>query len=221
MEVNNLCFKYSKNSKLILNNVTVKFEKGKIYSIFGPSGSGKTTFLSLLGGLEEPTSGQISIDTKKYSAIKHNDLRKKYVSFIFQSYNLLSYMNAIENVILPMKISKKYKHEELSRAKMLLESVGLNEDEIKRKIKTLSGGQQQRVCIARALACDADYILADEPTGNLDENRAKEIMDIFHQLALRQNKCIIIVSHSNEIRKATNKSFFLNDGKLEQLEGDI
>ncbi len=186
-------------SKPIIKQCNYSFESGKVYAIVGRSGSGKTTLLSMLSGLNKPTSGAIYYGDKDISTINAYDYRSKYVGVIFQAYNLLPHLSAIENVILSMELSKKKFSHKKEYATNLLESVGLHDDLIHRKILKLSGGEQQRVAIARTLSYEPDVILADEPTGNLDHETQEAIMDIFIELAHNQNKCVIIVTHSSEV----------------------
>ncbi len=190
LETRNIKYSYDGN-KAVLKNVSIKFEVGKIYAILGPSGCGKTTLLSLLGGLDSPSDGQVLFqgeDIEKKGLAWH---RKNNVAFIFQSYNLIDYMTPAENVALTSKMSPL----------PILERLGFTKEETKRNVLKLSGGQQQRVAIARALASDASVILADEPTGNLDEDTATTITNILKECAHKMNKCVIIVTHSNELAK--------------------
>lgn len=196
LSLRNVSFAYT--STLVLKDLSYEFEKGKIYCISGKSGAGKTTLLSILSGLAQPTSGDIYFNEKNITSIDTYELRSKYLGVIFQSYNLLTKFTAIENVILSMDIANVKGISKIEKAKELLTSVGLNEDEMNRRVLHLSGGQQQRVAIARALSFNPDIILADEPTGNLDPETEKEIMDIFKELA-NNGKCIIIVSHSQDV----------------------
>lgn len=204
MRLENVDFKYEKSKMYVLKDVSYEFEKGNIYAIIGKSGAGKTTLLSLLAGLTKPTSGKIYLDGED---TKNKDLysyRSQDVGVIFQSFNLLPKLTAVENVILSMDVSgKKFKNKKKT-AMELLAKVGLDEDEANRRVLKLSGGQQQRVAIARALSYDPEVILADEPTGNLDGETQDEIMDIFRKLAKEENKCVIIVTHSPEVTEAAD-----------------
>ena len=193
LRIENICFAYDK--KQVLKDVSFEFEKGKIYSIVGKSGAGKTTLLSVLSGLAKPSSGEIYYDEKSIKNLNKYDYRSKYVGVVFQSYNLLTKLTALENVVLSMDISKKKIADKKKLAYELLESVGLDKDEANRRVLKLSGGQQQRVAIARALAYDPEIILADEPTGNLDGETQDEILKILRDLA-DKGKCIILVTHS-------------------------
>lgn len=198
LELKDLTYRYSKSQKNVISNLNMSFESGKIYSIVGKSGAGKTTLLSLLSGLAKPTSGQILFESKDISKIDKYDYRSKLVGVVFQSFNLLPYLSAIENVMLSMDISGKRIENKRECAKQLLKKVKLNEEDLERGILKLSGGQQQRVAIARALAYDPQIIFADEPTGNLDLDTQKDIMDILRTLA-NEGKCVIIVTHSPDV----------------------
>lgn len=196
LSLQNISFSYDKTP--VIHNLSLDFEKGKMYCIAGKSGAGKTTLLSILSGLASPTSGSISYNGKNIEGIDKYELRSNYFGVIFQSYNLLTKFTALENVMLSMDIAKIKNVNKKEKAMELLKSVGLSEEEANRRVLHLSGGQQQRVAIARALSCDPDVILADEPTGNLDSETEKEIMDIFREL-VNLGKCVIIVSHSQSV----------------------
>lgn len=203
MEIKGVRYSYD-NKRNILRSVNTDFERGKMYAIVGPSGCGKTTLLSLLGGLDSPSDGQVLFqeeDIEKKGLAYH---RKNNVAFIFQSYNLIDYMTPAENVALTSKLPPL----------PILERLGLTKEEAKRNVLKLSGGQQQRVAIARALASDASVILADEPTGNLDEDTAMEITNILKECAYQMNKCVIIVTHSNELAKQADVILKLRKGEL-------
>lgn len=204
METNNIKYSYDGN-KSVLKNVSIKFEVGKMYAILGPSGCGKTTLLSLLGGLDSPSEGQVLFQGENIEEKGLAWHRKNNVAFIFQSYNLIDYMTPAENVALTSKRSPY----------PILERLGLTKEEAKRNVLKLSGGQQQRVAIARALASDAGVILADEPTGNLDEDTAVEITDILKECAHQMKKCVVIVTHSNELAKQADVVLRLKKGELQ------
>lgn len=197
-KLENVSYSYD-GKKNVLSNFSHEFEYGHIYTVVGRSGSGKTTLLSLLAGLTSPTSGKIYLNDSPISSSTH-DLRAKHIGVVFQSYNLLPHLNAIENVCLSMDIAGISGNRKAA-AKQYLESVGIDEEDMKRKILKLSGGQQQRVAIARVLAGGQQIILADEPTGNLDEENQNAIIDIFRNIAHNDQKCVIIVTHSPEVEK--------------------
>ena len=205
LEMNNIRYSYD-NKRNVLNGINMALEEGKMYAILGQSGCGKTTLLSLLGGLDSPIDGQILYDGQDIEKLGLANHRKNNVAFIFQSYNLIDYLTPKENVALTAKLSPQ----------PILERVGLTEEECKRNILKLSGGQQQRVAIARALASDTKVILADEPTGNLDEDTAAEIISILKKCAHEMNKCVIIVTHSNDLAKQADTIFRVKKGKLIQ-----
>ncbi len=202
----------------ILKDATYHFEKGKIYAIVGASGSGKTTSLVLAGGLDSVKSGKILYKGEDISSIGLSEYRRKYVSIVFQSYNLIYYMNAIENVVTAMDISKVKVPNKNLKALEILKSLGLSEEESKRDIRKLSGGQQQRVAIARAIAKDVDLILCDEPTGNLDEETSQGIIQTFIDLAHNHNKCVIVVTHSPLFASCLDVQLKINKGKLENIK---
>jgi putative ABC transport system ATP-binding protein len=202
-----------------VKDVSFTVPEGQFASIIGPSGSGKSTLLSILGALEKPTSGSIEVDDKDITKLHDHALikyRGQKIGFIFQNYNLVPNLTAIENVMLPMEFAKVPKKERLERAKQLLTQVGLADDQQQRKPGRLSGGQQQRVAIARALANKPKLILADEPTGNLDSQTGKMIFDLLHNLAQTEQTTILAVTHDLSIAGKTDKTFQLKDGVLQQ-----
>lgn len=203
MEIKDVGYAYESKRK-VLKGVNAQMEQGKLYAILGPSGCGKTTLLSLIGGLDSPDSGQILFDGRDIAKTGLADHRKNHVSFIFQAYNLIDYLTPVENVSLASKLPPL----------PILERLGLTRDEAKRNVLKLSGGQQQRVAIARALASEAPVILADEPTGNLDEDTAGEITEILKESAHRMNKCVVVVTHSVELAKQADVVFRLKKGVL-------
>lgn len=210
LKLDNISYRYDGSSTDVLKNLSLEFEEGKVYAIVGKSGAGKTTLLSVLSSLTSPTSGAIYLRDQDVSKIDKYEFRSKYVGVIFQNFNLLAHLTALENVVLSMNISGKdfagRKKEDI--ALELLHKVGLSDDEANRRVLKLSGGQQQRVAIARALSYDPDIILADEPTGNLDGETQDEIIDIFKMLA-SEGKCIIVVTHSPDVAKAADEVYRL------------
>lgn len=204
MELKNVVYAYE-NKKKVLKSINLSVEEGKMYAILGPSGCGKTTLLSLMGGLDSPTNGQILYDGQDIEKMGLSAHRKNNIAFIFQSYNLIDYLTPKENVALTSKLPPL----------PILERVGLTDEESKRNVLKLSGGQQQRVAIARALASDAKVILADEPTGNLDEDTAADVTAILKECAHQMNKCVVIVTHSNELAKQADVIFRLRKGDLQ------
>ena len=210
LKLENVGYTYD-GRKYVLDNISLDFEAGFIYSLIGRSGAGKTTLLSLLSGLATPTKGKIFYDGKDIKDINKYDYRSKYVGVIFQSFNLLSKLTAVENVMLSMDIAGKKSENKREEAYTLLSGVGLDRDESDRRVLKLSGGQQQRVAIARALSYDPDIILADEPTGNLDGETQDEIMAILRGLA-DSGKCVIIVTHSPSVAKKSDKVYEIKKG---------
>ena len=192
----------------IRDSINAQMELGKIYAILGTSGCGKTTLLSLLGGLDSASKGKILFNGKDIAEKGLENHRRNHVSFIFQAYNLIDYMTPLENVKLTSKLPPE----------PILEKMGLTKEEMKRNVLQLSGGQQQRVAIARALASEAPIILADEPTGNLDEDTAMSIMRILEESVHHLNKCAIIVTHSNEVAKRADVVFQLKRGTLQIID---
>lgn len=202
-----------------VKDVSFTVPEGQFASIIGPSGSGKSTLLSILGALEKPTSGSIEVNDKDITKLHDHALikyRGQKIGFIFQNYNLVPNLTAIENVMLPMEFAKVPKKQRLERAKQLLTQVGLADDQQQRKPGRLSGGQQQRVAIARALANKPKLILADEPTGNLDSQTGKMIFDLLHNLAKTEQTTILAVTHDLSIAGKTDKTFQLKDGELQE-----
>lgn len=203
LEMKGICYAYEKG-RPILSDINTEFEVGKMYAVLGPSGSGKTTMLSLIGGLDIPQKGEILFSGENISQCGLACHRRSHVSLIFQSYNLIDYMIPMENVALTAK----------KDVLPLLLRLGLTAEEAKRNVMKLSGGQQQRVAIARALASDTPVILADEPTGNLDGDTAGEITGILKESAHELNKCVIVVTHSNELAAQADVVLNLKRGSL-------
>lgn len=203
LKLENISYSYDGRSK-VLDHVNYEFSKGKSYAIVGRSGAGKTTLLSLLSGLASPTEGRILFDDNDVRKIDRYQYRSHYVGVIFQQFNLLPHLTAVENVELSMQASGKKIENKRKLATELLEKVDLNDTLANRRILKLSGGEQQRVAIARALSYDPNIILADEPTGNLDLTTQEEVMDIFSRLAHEENKCVIIVTHSPEVASSVD-----------------
>lgn len=219
LTLNNISYGYVDGNKkrMILDDLSYTFEKGKFYSIFGPSGSGKTTLLSVAGGLEKTQDGQVLYDGKNINDIGLSKYRRNHLSFVFQQFNLIPYLSAVDNVINIMNITandipKPYEKTALN----LLDQFGITESKAKRSIHKLSGGEQQRVAIARGLATNVDLILTDEPTGNLDVETEKEIIKILASLANDYGKCVIAVSHSEAISQSSDIHLELDHGKLHE-----
>lgn len=211
LTIENLSYSYQNGDRTqkILDDISAKFESGKIYAIVGESGSGKTTFLSLISALDKLQDGDIKYNNKSLREITGQEFRLKYVNIVFQSYNLIKYMTAVENV----EVASDFDNRKVDPNKYL-EKVGITEEEGRRLVGKLSGGQQQRVAIARALASNSPIIMADEPTGNLDEDTEAKIIDIFRDLAHKDHKIVIIVTHSRRVADRADKVLALRRGKL-------
>jgi len=219
LNVSNLTKTFSGHSGKVtaVKDISFRVPEGQFASIIGKSGSGKSTLLSLLGALDKPTSGKVEVAGKDITKLRDHALikyRGKQIGFVFQNYNLVPNLTALENVMLPMEFARVSAKTRKLRAMELLDQVGLEGDKQKRKPGRLSGGEQQRVAIARALANKPHLILADEPTGNLDTQTGKMIFDLLHSLAKSENTTIIAVTHDLEIAGRTDTSFHLQDGKL-------
>ena len=218
LNVNNINYYYQDGDtkRYILNDISYGFERGKFYTIFGESGSGKTTFLAILSALDSPKAGTVTFDGVDIKKIGLNQYRRNKISIIFQQYNLIPYMTAAENIQVAMSITdNKLPDDKTSVAYNLLEYIGITRERADRTVNKLSGGEQQRVAIARALATNVDVILADEPTGNLNDEMEDEIVKTFKQLAHKDNKCVIVVSHSNRIAKEADEVIMLRKGNFE------
>lgn len=209
IEAQNINYSYkSKRDKLVLNQVSASFEEGTFYAIIGSSGSGKTTFLSLLAGLDNPVSGRILYAGEDIRRKGLNYHRRHNISLVFQNYNLIDYLTTEENV----KLGGSKNAEEL------LQEVSIPCEDWKRNVLQLSGGQQQRVAIARALASEAKVLLADEPTGNLDEDTATEIIKLIKKTAHELGKCVIVVTHSKQLADEADVVLEIKQGELSTRE---
>ncbi|MDI9395349.1 MAG: ABC transporter ATP-binding protein [Euryarchaeota archaeon] len=205
-----------------LKEVNAEFEKGEFTAIIGPSGSGKSTMMNLVGCLDIPSKGEIFLKSENIARLDESDLarlRGKTIGFIFQQYNLIPGMTALENVLLPLEIQEVNDDIAEKRAKELLTLVGLS-DKMKNKPTQLSGGQQQRVSIARALACDPEVILADEPTGALDSVTGKEVMTMLYRLWKEKGKTVIMVTHNMHLAQYAQRYIELKDGEVVRDEAN-
>ena len=211
LKVEDVSYSYinASGEQQVLKNVNAEFKAGKMYAIVGESGSGKTTLLSLISALDKLQDGDIKYNKKSLRKIGGAEFRLKYVNIVFQSYNLIKYMTARENVEIAIDFDKRKVD-----ANRFLKQVGLSEEEGGRLIGKLSGGQQQRVAIARAIASNSPIIVADEPTGNLDEETEEKIIELFKDLAHKEKKIVIIVTHSRQVASHADKILRLRRGKL-------
>ena len=207
LEIKNATYSYANSKEKVLSLINQGFELGKIYAIIGKSGTGKSTLLSLLAGLDKPNSGEILFNNENIEKAGYSNHRKNNISLVFQNYNLIDYLSPLENIRL---VNSKASED------ILLE-LGLDRTQVRRNVMKLSGGQQQRVAIARALVSEAPVILADEPTGNLDETTAGEIIEVLKKLAKERNKCVIVVTHSKEVASAADTILELNNKRLKEV----
>lgn len=204
LSIQNLNYSYDNGKTKVLKEINYQFEKGHTYAIVGRSGAGKTTLLSLLSGLAICHDGKILYDGQDISTLDKEKYRSQNIGVIFQSFNLLPHLTAMENVVLSMDVAGIKSRDKKEHALVTLAKVGLDETKASRRILKLSGGEQQRVAIARALSFDPDIILADEPTGNLDAQTEEQVVEIFKALAHEDQKCVIIVTHSPSVAKSVD-----------------
>lgn len=205
-------YTYEKTTKPVFRGLNADFGPGKVYCIVGKSGAGKTSLLSLLAGLDTCTEGTILYEGEDLCKLDRDDYRAKKIGVVFQSYNLLLNKSALENIELSMAISGVRHKNNRAYALALLESVGIDGETAGRRVLGLSGGEQQRVGIARALSHEPNLLLADEPSGNLDRETEKDVMNILVKLAHTQNKCVIIVTHSQKVTRCADEVWGLNKG---------
>jgi putative ABC transport system ATP-binding protein len=208
------CYEDGGKKRVILDQLSYKFEEGKFYTILGPSGSGKSTLLALACALDEPESGHVSFRGKNIKDIGFTSYRRDYISIIFQKYNLINHLTGVENVESDLMITKKKVKDMRSLGYKVLNMVGIVRSKADRLVKKLSGGEQQRVAIARAISKDTKLILADEPTGALDSETEDEVISIFKKMTKEYNKTVIVVTHSNEVASKSDVTLRLKKGKL-------
>jgi ABC-type lipoprotein export system ATPase subunit len=203
-----------------ISEVTLDIMPAEMMAIVGPSGSGKTTLLSMLGGLEQPSSGQILVEgtplERRFSDL--SDYRREAVGFVFQAYNLLPHLSALENVLLPMELAGVPRRERRKSAVELLSAVGIGEERYQHRPLRLSGGEQQRVAVARALANHPAILLADEPTGNLDRETSSQVIGLLHNMARQMGLCVVIVTHNPAVAEEADRVVRLDDGHIKSDE---
>ena len=214
LTLSDVSYSYPKTDKKVLKNINAEFEVGKMYAIMGKSGAGKTTLLSLISGLDVCRDGTVLFNGQDIKTINRDKYRARSIGVVFQSYNLLTNATAVENIVLSMNISGDATKDKTAAAYALLDKVGIDLETSKRKILKLSGGQQQRVSIARAIAHNPDIVIADEPTGNLDDDTESSIMAIFSKIAKQDNKCVIVVTHSKKVAGYADKVFNISNNGL-------
>ena len=217
LDVKNVSYEYRNKYRTVkaVNGIDYSSDAGKFYAIVGASGCGKTTFLSLLAGLDVPSGGDVIYASGSTKSIDRDDLRRDDVAVIYQSFNLFPLLTVLENVMYPLSLHKTPKKEARQIAKEKLAAVGLTPEFHKRFPSMLSGGEQQRVAIARSLAAGGSVILADEPTGNLDAENSRNIIDILKRLAHDENYCVIVVTHDSAVASCADEVIKLRDGKIE------
>ena len=215
LTLNGLSYDYiTKAGKVhALKEATASFEKGIVYAIVGRSGSGKSTLMSLMAGLDVPKDGDIFYGEESLRTLDRDRYRREHVGMIFQSYYLLPQLTAVENVELSLELAK-YKGDKRTRAEEMLESVGISKEQFKKRSTQFSGGEQQRIAVARAIAADPEIILADEPTGNLDNENSMNVVSILSDLAHKFGKCVIIITHAAEVAEKADVVFKMDDGYL-------
>ena len=216
LRIENVNYRYKNAARLALDHVSCTFQAGTVSAVVGPSGSGKTTLLSIMAGLDRPESGKVLLDGEDLDGMDLDTYRRKDVSVIFQAFQLFPLLTVMENVCYPMELSGVSLKDAQERAKTLLESVGIGEEKFRRFPANLSGGEQQRVAIARSLATGAGVLLADEPTGNLDGENSRNVVELLTRLAHKDGYCVIIVTHDPAIAEASDLVYRMTDGVLQQ-----
>ena len=217
LELKDVCYSYSAE-KPVLRGMNCTFECGTLYALVGKSGAGKSTLLSLMAGLDLPDSGQVLFEGTPTGDMALDEYRRRKAAVIYQDFALFPLLTALENIEYPMELCRVEAQEAERQARELARRVSLPDELLDRYPTHISGGEQQRVAIARALASEAPVILADEPTGNLDEDTAQDITDILKESAHKMNKCVVVVTHSNELAKQADVVFRLKKGELQVLE---
>ena len=217
LTLHRVSYRYPRAARDALQGVECRFRAGEVAAVVGPSGSGKTTLLSIMAGLDRPSGGEVLVDGKKLSEMDLDDYRRQYVSVIFQAFHLFPLLTVLENVCFPLELLGAGEKGAREQARRNLELVGIAEEKHRRYPSQLSGGEQQRVAIARALSSGAGILLADEPTGNLDGENSRNIVDILTRLAHEGGYCVVIVTHDPAIADAADVVYTVADGELSRM----
>ena len=214
LKLNGVSYRYGKAARNALDGVSCEFHAGEVAAVVGPSGSGKTTLLSIMAGLDRPADGEVYLSGRELGGMDLDEYRRHYVSVIFQAFHLFPLLTVLENVCFPMELNGVSEQEARARARLELERVGIAAEKHRRFPSQLSGGEQQRVAIARALSSGAQILLADEPTGNLDGENSRNIVDILTRLAHEDGYCVVIVTHDPAVAEAADTVYTMTDGVL-------
>lgn len=217
LTLHRVSYRYPRAARDALQGVECSFRAGEVAAVVGPSGSGKTTLLSIMAGLDRPSGGEVLVDGKKLSEMDLDAYRRQYVSVIFQAFHLFPLLTVLENVCFPLELLGAGEKDAREQARRNLELVGIGEEKHRRYPSQLSGGEQQRVAIARALSSGAGILLADEPTGNLDGENSRNIVDILTRLAHEGGYCVVIVTHDPAIAEAADAVYTVADGELSRM----
>ena len=217
LTLHRVSYRYPRAARDALQGVECRFRAGEVAAVVGPSGSGKTTLLSIMAGLDRPSGGEVLVDGKKLSEMDLDAYRRQYVSVIFQAFHLFPLLTVLENVCFPLELLGAGEKDAREQARRNLELVGIAEEKRRRYPSQLSGGEQQRVAIARALSSGAKILLADEPTGNLDGENSRNIVDILTRLAHEGGYCVVIVTHDPAIAEAADAVYTVADGELSRM----
>lgn len=214
LKLNGVSYRYGKAARNALDGVSCEFRAGEVAAVVGPSGSGKTTLLSIMAGLDRPAHGEVYLGDRELGGMDMDEYRRRYVSVIFQAFHLFPLLTVLENVCFPMELNGVSEPEARERARLELERVGIAAEKHRRYPSQLSGGEQQRVAIARALSSGAQILLADEPTGNLDGENSRNIVDILTRLAHEDGYCVVIVTHDPAVAETADTVYTMTDGVL-------
>lgn len=217
LTLHRVSYRYPRAARDALQGVECRFRAGEVAAVVGPSGSGKTTLLSIMAGLDRPSGGEVLVDGKKLSEMDLDAYRRQYVSVIFQAFHLFPLLTVLENVCFPLELLGAGEKDTREQARRNLELVGIAEEKHRRYPSQLSGGEQQRVAIARALSSGAKILLADEPTGNLDGENSRNIVEILTRLAHEGGYCVVIVTHDPAIAEAADAVYTVADGELSRM----